>query len=339
MLVFGLKQKFQVLCTQSVSLSRKQEQEPMAAVNFKDRLLAGLGGEWPEPCDLKPRLREKIAGDGYRIESLYYDSEPGDAIPAYLMIPDGVDSKHPAPAVAIWHQHAGQYQFGKGEPAGLLGNPMHHTGAALAKEGYVVLCPDALCFEERQDPTKKLAGGRYERYEFLRYVVDGKCMAWKNILDMKRAIDFLVSRPEVDSDNLGCYGHSMGSTHTWLVGPWEERLKCLVGNCCLPTYKGIHREHLLHCFPNFVPGIYPHGDTPDIAGLIAPRALHLNFGDKDGGSPIEDVRTGVVTIKNAYAAVHADKNFSYFIEENTGHVLSDKMWSHVKNVFAKHLKS
>ena len=105
----------------------------MAAVNFKDRLLAGLGGEWPEPCDLKPRLREKIAGDGYRIESLYYDSEPGDAIPAYLMIPDGVDSKHPAPAVAIWHQHAGQYQFGKGEPAGLLGNPMHHTGAALAK--------------------------------------------------------------------------------------------------------------------------------------------------------------------------------------------------------------
>ena len=38
------------------------------------------------------------------------------------------------------------------EPAGLAGDPMHHTGVALAKEGYVVLCPDALCFEERQSP-------------------------------------------------------------------------------------------------------------------------------------------------------------------------------------------
>ena len=36
---------------------------------------------------------------------------------------------------------------------------------------------------------------------------------------------------EVVKDRIGCYGPSMGSTHTWLVGPWEPRLKCLVGNC------------------------------------------------------------------------------------------------------------
>ena len=134
-------------------------------------------------------------------------------------MPDGVSDKATAPAVAIWHQHAGQYHLGKTEPAGLAGNPMHHTGAALAKLGYVVLCPDALCFEERQDPQKKLRGGAYERFEFLRYTVAGQCMAWKNILDMRRAIDYLVSRPEVKADRIGCYGHSMGSTHTWLVGP------------------------------------------------------------------------------------------------------------------------
>ena len=53
---------------------------------------------------------------------------------------------------------------------------------------------------------------------------------------------------------IGCYGHSMGSTHAWLVGPLEPRLKCSIGNCCLPTYEGIEEKHLLHCFPNFVPG-------------------------------------------------------------------------------------
>jgi len=81
---------------------------------------------------------------------------------------------------------------------------MHHTGVALAREGYVVLCPDALYFEERQ--SKYLDSGNFERFEFLRYVVSGKCMAWKNILDMRRAVDYLCSRPEVRSDRIGCCG-------------------------------------------------------------------------------------------------------------------------------------
>jgi dienelactone hydrolase len=82
----------------------------------------------------------------------------------------------------------------------------------------VVICPVALCFGERQDHTGKLKRGDYERYQFLRYTVAGKCLAWKDILDMKRTIDYLVSRPEVLPDRIGCYGHSMGSTHTWMVG-------------------------------------------------------------------------------------------------------------------------
>jgi len=309
----------------------------MAAPDFRDKLLAGLGGLWPEPCPLNVQHRETMTKDGFRIESLTYDAEPSDPIPALLLIPDGVSASNPAPAVAVWHQHAGNWKKGKAEPAGLGFDPMHHTGAALAREGYVVLCPDALCFEERQDPTGKLKDGNYERFEFLRYVVSGKCMAWKNILDMRRALDFLVSRPEVKADKIGCYGHSMGSTHTWMVGPWEPRLQCLVGNCCLPTYAAIHHEHMLHCFPNFVPGVFAYGDTPDIAALIAPRPLLLNFGEKDGGSPIDFVREGIKTISNAYASMHAEMNFSAFIEEGVGHLLSDTMWQQTKDWFRQHL--
>jgi dienelactone hydrolase len=310
----------------------------MAAIDFRERLLAGLGGQWSPPCDLKPKqLEETVQKDGYKLEKVSYESEPNDPIPAYVLIPDGITAQNPAPAIAVWHQHNGAYHLGKVEPAGLAGSPMHHTGVALANEGYVVLCPDALSFGERQDATQKLTGGNYERFEFLRYVVAGKCMAWKNILDMRRGIDYLVSRPEVKGDRLGCYGHSMGSTHTWMVGPWEERLKCLVGNCCLPTYKAIHRGHMLHCFPNFVPGVFQYGDTPDIAALIAPRALHLNFGELDKGSPIDEVRHGLKTIADAYSAIHADDKFSSFIQENVGHVLSDEMWLRTKAWFAKHL--
>ncbi len=307
----------------------------MTDVDLRAKLLKCLGGPWPEPCDLRPRLRETVQKDGYRIESVTYEAEPGDPIPALLLVPDGVSAASPAPAVAVWHQHNGEWHLGKSEPAGLAGNPMHHTGVALAQEGYVVLCPDALCFEERQSPH--LRAGDYERFEFLRYVVAGKCMAWKNILDMRRAIDYLCIRPEVRKDRIGCYGHSMGSTHTWLVGPWEPRLVCLVGNCCLPTYAAIHRTHLLHCFPNFIPGWFKYGDTPDIAALIAPRALHLNFGENDSGSPIEEVREGLKTIAAAYHRAGAPENFQWFIEPQTGHVLSEAMWQKARQWFHRHL--
>ncbi len=307
----------------------------MEAEQLREKLLQCLGGPWPDSCDLKPIIREVTQKDGYRIESLTYEAEPGDRIPALLLIPDGINAENPAPAIAVWHQHNGQWHLGKSEPAGLAGDPMHHTGVALVKEGYVVLCPDALCFEERQN--ERLKGGDYERFEFLRYIVSGKCLAWKNILDMKRAIDYLCTRPEVRADRLGCYGHSMGSTHTWLVGPWEQRLICLVGNCCLPTYKAIHRTYLLHCFPNYIPGWFQYGDTPEIASLIAPRALHLNFGELDSGSPIQEVREGIKIIADAYKKVNAEENFSWYIEEGSGHILSDEMWNRTKNWFKKYL--
>ncbi len=311
------------------------ETEGAAREDLKTKLLECLGGPWPEPCKLRPQVRERTEKDGYRIESITFEAEPGDRIPALMLIPDGVDANHPAPAIALWHQHNGEYHLGKSEPAGLAGNPMHHTGVALVKEGYVVLAPDALCFEERQ--SKHLEGEKYEKFEFLRYVVGGTCMAWKNILDMRRAIDYLCSRAEVQTQRIGCYGHSMGSTHTWLVGPWEPRLKCLVGNCCMPTYAAIHRTHLLHCFPNFIPGWLQYGDTPDVVAMIAPRPLHLNFGETDAGSPIPEVRDGFRTIARAYDAAGAGDKFSSYIEQGAGHVLSDEMWTRTRQWFAKHL--
>lgn len=311
----------------------------MAPADFRDRLLRGLGGDWPAPCPLNVEVRERISKPGYTIESVYFEAEPNDRVPAMLLIPDGVTATNPAPGICVWHEHAGKWHLGKSEPTGLAGNPMHHTGVALAQQGYVVLCPDALCFGERSDPTGRLKDSQYERFEFLRYIVQGKCLAWKHILDMRRAVDLLAGRAEVRSDQLGCYGFSMGSTHCWLVGPWEPRLKCIVATCCLPTYKAIHREHMLHCFPNFIPGIFPDGDTPDIAALIAPRPLLMNFGETDSGSPIDEVRAGIPIIQRAYDSMHAGDNFESYIELNTGHVLSPTMWEKTKNWFAKHLKS
>lgn len=298
-----------------------------------------LGGLFPEPIPLKPQVRETFQKDGYRIESVTYEGLSGERIPALILIPDKATSSRKAAGIAVWHQHNGEYHLGKSEPAGLAGNQMHHTAVALVKEGYVVLCPDSLCFEERQDPTGKLKGGDYERFEFLREVVRGRCLAWRDVFDMKQSVSMLLERPEVNKDQIGCYGHSMGSTHAWLVGPLEPRIKCVIGNCCLPAYEAIEQNHILHCFPNFVPGWKRYGDTPDIASLIAPRALHLNFGEKDDGSPIESVKQGLKRIAEVYQKKGVPENFTYFIEPGAGHILSEAMWQQVKTCFARHLQA
>jgi len=130
----------------------------------------------------------------------------------------------------------------------------------------------------------------------------------------------------------------MGSTHTWLLGPHEPRLKALVGNCCMPTYSAIHDTKILHCFPNYIPGWMNYGDTPEMVSLIAPKPLHLNFGDQDQGSPIKYVNQGIKRISKIYEEMNAGENFSAFVQKGVGHVLSDEMWDKTKAFFDKHLK-
>jgi dienelactone hydrolase len=174
----------------------------MASGDFRDRLLAGLGGDWPKAGPLNARIQIEEQLPGIRRIKLTYEAEPDSIVPAYLLIPDSAAKDKPAPGICVWHQHNGAWHMGAAEPAGLAGLEMHHTGLALAREGYVVLCPDALGFGEREKGYK-LKGGALERFLFLQYVVNGKSLAWKNILDMKRAVDYLVSRPEVQTNKLG----------------------------------------------------------------------------------------------------------------------------------------
>ena len=70
----------------------------MEPEDLREKLLQCLGGPWPDPCKLRPVTRDTTPMDGYRIESLTYEVEPGDRVPALLLVPDGVDAANPAPA-------------------------------------------------------------------------------------------------------------------------------------------------------------------------------------------------------------------------------------------------
>jgi dienelactone hydrolase len=106
----------------------------------------------------------------------------------------------------------------------LAGDPMYHHGHELCRRGYVVLCPDLLCFEERQ-PTRAgraarrlLAGADSERFEFTKRLLTGSCLQTKYLHDLTCAVDLLASLPSVNRERLGVIGHSLGGLQAlWLT--------------------------------------------------------------------------------------------------------------------------
>ena len=88
-----------------------------ARETVRAKLLNCLGGPWPDPKDLCPRVTKREQKDGYRLEWVSYETEPDERVMAVLIVPDGVSSAQAAPGIAVWHQHAGQWHLGKSEPA------------------------------------------------------------------------------------------------------------------------------------------------------------------------------------------------------------------------------
>jgi dienelactone hydrolase len=206
----------------------------------------------------------------------------------------------PRPAVLCLHQHAGQFELGKSEPAGLAGNPEQHYALALARRGYVTLTPDFLGFEDRRDA--RLDGAAYERFEFTRRLVHGSTLQAKYSFDATRAVDYLLTRPEVDGTRLGCLGHSLGGQQTLFTTALDSRIGAAVSSCGFATYAAIFREAINHNFAAYVPGL-ADDDFGDVLALVAPRPFLAVVGNADRIFPFDGIQSAFATAERRYAAL------------------------------------
>ena len=67
------------------------------------------------------------------------------------------------------------------------------------------------------------------------------------VYDGLRALDFLLTRPEVDPQRIATLGMSMGSTMAWWLGALDERIKVTVDINCLTTTRRCSRERRCRC--------------------------------------------------------------------------------------------
>ncbi|MSV29581.1 MAG: hypothetical protein EXQ52_12685, partial [Bryobacterales bacterium] len=157
----------------------------------------------------------------------------------------------------------------------------------LVKNGFVVLAYDPVGQGERRQYWNPRTG---ETESDLNPIYEhsmpgqlllllGEDLTHYRIWDGLRAIDYLLTRPEVDRERIGCAGHSGGGTLTLFISALDERVRCAVVNEGGTSHRWpleIRPETSIgpsdveqNLFPAAVHGI----DLCDLHVAIAPRPL------------------------------------------------------------------
>ena len=114
----------------------------------------------------------------------------------------------------------------------------------------------------------------------------GQTMIGWRVWDIMRTIDYIATRPELDAARVGCMGISGGGTATLFATALEPRIRAAMVSGYLNTFRDSIGS-LAHCIDNYVPGILNWAEMHDVAGLIAPRPLFVESGEKDNIFPID----------------------------------------------------
>jgi dienelactone hydrolase len=290
----------------------------MSAPSLRQKILACLG-RFPERVPLAAEFGPAVPMGDYTRTLVTYAVERDERIGAWLLWPAGAAPPGGWPGILALHQHAGQYQLGKSEPAGLSANTMYHYGLDLCRRGYVVLCPDHLCFEDRRPPeyarmeNNALDGQGYERYEFTRRLLAGTCLQTKYLHDMTCALDVLAALPDVHNDRLGAIGHSLGGQETLWLAWYDQRIKAAVSSCGFGLIRTILRDKINHNLALYVPGMLELCDMDALVADIAPRAFLLTAGVDDTIFPIDGVRDLSDLAAGAYARAGVPDRFQAII--------------------------
>src|SRR6185295_16373055 len=164
---------------------------------------------------------------GYRIDKLIFESQPGLHVTALVYVPDGPVARRPAVLVACGHAPDGKSFKNYQELAG-----------QLVLRGYVVLCWDPVGQGERSQYWDA-ARGR-SRYNLVcgEHAVLGNlaCLAGTTldrymVWDGMRAVDYLLTRPDVDGARIAVTGTSGGGQQAAWLGALDERIGVVAPSC------------------------------------------------------------------------------------------------------------
>lgn len=269
----------------------------------------------PARTDLAPQITGIVERPDFVIEKIHFQSAPGLFVTGNLYRPKVVE--RPLPAILYVCGHAGVVKDGV-----IYGCKTHyqHHAAWYAANGYVCLVVDTLQLGE----LPGLHHGTHHLgmwWWISRGYTPAGIEAWNGV----RALDYLVSRAEVDPKRIGVTGRSGGGATSWWLAAIDDRVAAVAPVAGITDLTNHVVDGVVkgHCDCMYFVNLY-RWDFPMVAALVAPRPLLFENTDKDPIFPENGVRRIYGELEKVYDWYHASDRLGLVIGAG-GHIDSEEV--------------
>lgn len=233
-------------------------------------------GPLPEKTPLNAQVTGIVERQDYRIEKVIFESRPGYLVTGNLYAPAVIRRKAPGVIGVCGHSLNGK-----------AAEAYQSFAQGLARQGYVCLIIDPVGQGERfqyLDGLKsRLGGGTGEHIQMGNHqMLVGEFLGAWFVWDAIRALDYLLTRPEVDPAHLGVTGNSGGGTQTtWLCG-MEPRFTMGAPACFVTTFRRNAENELPADTEQCPPAALALDlDHSDFLAAMAPKPVIILAQEKD----------------------------------------------------------
>lgn len=282
-----------------------------AALEYQARLrraMRKIFGRYPRRTPLNPRVVDVLDREDYTIEKIIFESRPNFPVTANLYVPKG--RRFPVPGVLGVCGHAAD-----GKAAELY----QAFSQGLVRKGYVVLIFDPMSQGERmQYPDGQggsVVGPCTQEHNWMgrQQILVGEFFGSWRVWDGIRALDYLLSRDEVDPQHIGLTGNSGGGTMTTLLLANDDRFTMAAPGCYITTWRCNVENELPADAEQQPPFALAQGmEMGDLLMLHAPKPLIILAQEQD----YFDVRGAIDTyerLRHFWGLLGAEDNVELFI--------------------------
>jgi len=268
-----------------------------------------LGGFPKNRSTLATQTLEVRDFPGYRREKFVIQSRPGLYVLGYLLAPKSATAPYPTVVCVPGHGRGVDDIVGiddKGQDRTDQAGYQHDFAIQATEHGMAAVAIEPMAFGCRRDPvtkTKGLGTAACQPSAGALLLLGQTMIGWR-VYDVMRTIDWIETRKELDAARVGCMGISGGGTCTLFASALEPRIRAAMVSGYLNTF----RECIMsvsHCIDNYVPGILNWAEQYDVAGLIAPRPLFAESGERDDIFPIAASRESFARVQKVYGVFDA----------------------------------
>lgn len=203
---------------QQLSQAATSKKAMQKYIDTKRERFIAIAGTTPTRGDTDGRIVGTVRGDGFNVEKIVFKSAPGRYVTAHLYLPENAAGRLPACV-----EMCGHGLDGKGRGSG--------AAEQMAVNGIAVMVVDPISQGERQQTIdkegKNMTRGVTTEHTLLApaYLLLGSSLATQEYFDNSRAIDYLMTRNDIDKERIGCYGFSGGGTQAAYLGGLDSRVK------------------------------------------------------------------------------------------------------------------